>query len=297
MQVLRETASAKVNLTLEILGVRPDGYHELTSLVAFATDAADTLTLTPGDGVSLVVDGPEADRLDGDNLISKVAAAALSTNPKLTTGAFHLTKRLPVASGIGGGSADAAAALRLIAAVNAIEDPEAAFAALAAPLGADIPVCLGAGGRRAAFMTGIGEHVWRPSDRDLLPETGLPAVLVNPRVAVATGTVFKALGAVPLKAASTSSAIPPAPFADTSQLLAYLESRPNDLEAPARRLVPVIGEVLEVLRMLPGARVARMSGSGATCFALFDDEAHAARGAASLAAHQPEWWVVATSLR
>ena len=113
MPEFTECASAKINLTLEILGRRPDGYHELTSLVAFAADAADTLTLTPGPGISLVTDGPEAAGLDGENLIATVAAAARAANPRLTVGAFHLTKRLPVASGIGGGSADAAAALRL----------------------------------------------------------------------------------------------------------------------------------------------------------------------------------------
>ncbi len=296
MPVLSERASAKINLTLEILGRRPDGYHELVSLVAFAPDAADDLTLTPGPGISLVTDGPEAATLDGENLISKVAAAALAANPGLTIGAFHLTKRLPVASGIGGGSADAAAALRLIARINAIDDPEAAFSALAAPIGADIPVCLGAGGRRAAFMSGIGERVWRPAEAGLLPAGGIPAVLVNPRVGVATGPVFTALAAAPLDDAPKAALSAPAPFSNTAELVAYLDDHPNDLEPPARRIAPVIGEVLDALTALPGARAARMSGSGATCFAIFDDHAGADAARANLAARHREWWAVATFL-
>lgn len=296
MPEFTERASAKINLTLEILGRRPDGYHELTSLVAFAADAADTLTLTPGPGISLVTDGPEAAGLDGENLIATVAAAARAANPRLTVGAFHLTKRLPVASGIGGGSADAAAALRLIARANAIEDPESAFSALAAPIGADIPVCLGAGGRRAAFMSGIGERVWRPVNGELLPGDGIAALLVNPRVGVATGAVFKALAAAPLEDAPKAARSTPAPFEDTSELVSYLDDRPNDLEAPARRIAPVIGEVLDALTALPGARAVRMSGSGATCFAIFDDHASAEAAAERLATRDRGWWAVATLL-
>lgn len=292
------TAPAKINLTLEIRGRRADGYHQLESLVAFAIDAADDVSLRPGPGFSLTVEGPEAGELSGENLIARVAHAIGKARPDLTIGAFRLTKRLPVASGIGGGSADAAAAIRLIAAVNDIADPHAEFARLAATLGADIPVCIGGGGRKAAFMWGIGDEVWRPDGARLLPAGGLAAVLVNPRVAVSTAAVFKALGAGPLE--EGESAVPepelPPPLDDLDAVLAYVGDRANDLEAPAIGIAPVIAEVLETLSGLAGARLARMSGSGATCFALFDDLETAIAGASDLRTKCPGWWVAATRL-
>ncbi len=290
-------APAKINLTLEIRGRRADGYHELESLVAFAIDAADDVSLRPGTGFSLIVDGPEARELSGENLIARVAHAIGEARPDLTIGAFRLTKRLPVASGMGGGSADAAAAIRLIAAVNGIADPHVAFARLAAPLGADIPVCIGGGGRKAAFMWGIGDEVWRPDGAGLLPAGGLAAVLVNPRVAVPTAAVFKALGADRLEEGeATAPAPPPPPLGDVDAVLAYVRERLNDLEAPAIRTAPVIAEVLETLKGLAGARLARMSGSGATCFALFDDLEMAIARASELRQQCPGWWVAATRL-
>jgi 4-diphosphocytidyl-2-C-methyl-D-erythritol kinase len=290
------TAPAKINLTLEIRGRRADGYHQLESLVAFAIDAADDVSLRPGPGFSLTVEGSEAGELSGENLIARVAHAIGDARPDLTIGAFRLTKRLPVASGIGGGSADAAAAIRLIAAVNDIADPHAEFARLAATLGADIPVCIGGGGRKAAFMWGIGDEVWRPGGARLLPAGGLAAVLVNPRVAVSTAAVFKALGAGPLEEDESAAPELPPPLDDLDAVLAYVGDRANDLEAPAIGIAPVIAEVLETLSGLAGARLARMSGSGATCFALFDDLETAIAGASDLRTKFPGWWAAATRL-
>jgi 4-diphosphocytidyl-2-C-methyl-D-erythritol kinase len=290
------TAPAKINLTLEIRGRRADGYHQLESLVAFAIDAADDVSLRPGPGFSLTVEGSEAGELSGENLIARVAHAIGDARPDLTIGAFRLTKRLPVASGIGGGSADAAAAIRLIAAVNDIADPHAEFARLAATLGADIPVCIGGGGRKAAFMWGIGDEVWRPGGARLLPAGGLAAVLVNPRVAVSTAAVFKALGAGPLEEGESAAPELPPPLDDLDAVLAYVGDRANDLEAPAIGIAPVIAEVLETLSGLAGGRLARMSGSGATCFALFDDLETAIAGASDLRTKFPGWWAAATRL-
>jgi 4-diphosphocytidyl-2-C-methyl-D-erythritol kinase len=290
------TAPAKINLTLEIRGRRADGYHQLESLVAFAIDAADDVSLRPGPGFSLTVEGSEAGELSGENLIARVAHAIGDARPDLTIGAFRLTKRLPVASGIGGGSADAAAAIRLIAAVNDIADPHAEFARLAATLGADIPVCIGGGGRKAAFMWGSGDEVWRPGGARLLPAGGLAAVLVNPRVAVSTAAVFKALGAGPLEEGESAALELPPPLDDLDAVLAYVGDRTNDLEAPAIGIAPVIAEVLETLSGLAGARLARMSGSGATCFALFDNLETAIAGASYLRTKCPGWWAAATRL-
>lgn len=309
-----ELAPAKVNLSLTIRGRRPDGYHELESLVAFsAPPAADRVTLEPGHPYALEIEGPEAAGLSADapadlsagpagrNLISRAVHAAIAAHPSLRLGRFRLTKVLPIASGIGGGSADAAAALRLLARLNDITDPERAFSGLAAPIGADIPVCIGGRDKRslfqhAAFMWGIGEHVWRPPKGDLLPADGVPAILANPRIAVATGAVFEALSA-PDRAPGDMPPARPEPLRDVAAVCAYLEPRPNDLEAPAISIAPEIADVLAALRGLPGARLVRMSGSGATCFALFDEASAAAEGAAKVAASQPNWWIAATTLR
>jgi len=298
METIEELASAKVNLTLRVLGRRRDGYHELESLVAFATDAADRLTFTPGPPLSVETTGPEASSIDGANLVATMIDAVLREHPALSVGAFHLEKNLPVAAGIGGGSADAAAALRALARANNITDPEAAFGVLAARFGADIPVCIGGGGRAAAFMSGVGEIVWRPPSGSLLPPDGLSALLVNPRVAVATGPVFETLDAPLLSAARAPGASPEPPptFADAQACLDYLDASGNSLEAPASRIAPVIGDVLGHLRALPGCRLARMSGSGATCFGLFDDMEVAQRAHELLASKTAGWWIAASRL-
>lgn len=292
--VIRERAPAKINLTLEVLGRRPDGYHELLSLVAFARDAGDSLILAPGSDLHLEVYGPEATAIDGANLIITVAEAIRRSAPAIQTGIFRLEKHLPVASGIGGGSADAAAAIRAIARLNEISDPAATFADLAAGIGADIPVCIGGSGEQAAIMSGIGERVWRPVGAPLLPPDGLAALLVNPRVPVPTGAVFQALAAPELPDAPEPRA--PVPFASPADCLAYIAASRNDLEVPAITIAPAIAEVLGALRKLPACRFARMSGSGATCFALFEKIADARSAGDTLRRKHPDWWIKATRL-
>lgn len=284
---LSELAPAKVNLTLRILGRRADGYHELESLVAFAS-FADRLTLRPDAPLSLSVDGPTAVQAGAvaDNLVLKAARAAAQRIPGLRLGAFHLTKSIPAGGGLGGGSSDAAAALRLLAQANdlAIDDPRFAAAALAT--GADIPVCLDP---RPRVMRGIGEALSAPI---ALP--ALPAVLIGPGFPLATKEVFSALGlaAGERRGEPAADAIP----REREALLAWVGDRGNDLEPAALRLAPAIGDVLGALRGLPGCRLARMSGSGTTCFGLFDTPEDATSAAARLAAMRPDWWVSPTAL-
>lgn len=301
-------APAKVNLTLHVLGRRPDGYHELESLVVFA-GIHDRLTLAPGPELSLSVDGPTAGAAGpaGDNLVIRAARALAARRPALALGAFHLVKRLPAAAGIGGGSSDAAAALRLLAELNGLglDDPDVAAAARAT--GADVPVCLDP---RARTMRGAGEDVGPPLD---LPP--LFAVLVNPGVAVPTSAVFRRLGLAPGQrreapirddhpAAAMShggEASPgcsaPLATAGTSEAISTLAAARNDLEPPALALAPEIGAALAALRSAPGCRLARMSGSGATVFGLFGDCHEAARAARAIGAAEPGWWVRPTLFR
>ncbi|MBX9773347.1 MAG: 4-(cytidine 5'-diphospho)-2-C-methyl-D-erythritol kinase [Xanthobacteraceae bacterium] len=286
-----ERAPAKINLTLRVVGRRADGYHELESLVVFA-GVGDTLTFTPGRALALTVDGPTAAASGSidDNLVVKAARALAERVENLKLGRFMLVKRLPVAAGIGGGSSDAAAALRLIARANriALDDPRLMEAARVS--GADVPVCLVP---RPRLMRGIGEILSEPL---ALPK--LPAVLVNPRVAVPTRDVFAALRA-PLEARGG-----PTRGADfearrrwkATDLVETLAGEPNDLEAPAIALAPAIAQVLSDLRALRGCRLARMSGSGATCFALFATAPAAAAAARALRGRHPAWWVRATKL-
>ena len=279
-----EKAPAKVNLTLRVLGRRADGYHELESLVAFA-GVGDALTFAPGDALTLTVSGPTAPAAgdSADNLVLKAARALAERIAGLTLGRFGLSKRLPVAAGLGGGSADAAAALRLLAQANgiALDDPRLMQAAQAT--GADVPVCLDP---RPRLMRGVGDVLSAPLD---LPR--LFAVLINPGVAVSTREVFAALNLPP--------AAPPAPAgppAAPSALLAEIASGRNDLEQPAIELEPMIADVLSVLNKLPGCRLARMSGSGATCFGLFETNAAASAAARTVRVGYPQWWVRATVL-
>ena len=279
-----EKAPAKVNLTLRVLGRRADGYHELESLVAFA-GVGDALTFAPGDALTLTVSGPTAPAAgdSADNLVLKAARALAERIAGLTLGRFALSKRLPVAAGLGGGSADAAAALRLLAKANgiALDDPRLMQAAQAT--GADVPVCLDP---RPRLMRGVGDVLSAPVD---LPR--LFAVLINPGVAVSTREVFAALNLPP--AAPPAQARPrPAP----SALLAEIASGRNDLEQPAIELKPGIADVLSVLNKLPGCRLARMSGSGATCFGLFETNAAATAAARTVRVGYPQWWVRATVL-
>ena len=279
-----ERAPAKINLTLHVLGRRADGYHDIESLVVFA-GVGDVLTFTPGAALALAVSGPTAAAAGdvADNLVLSAARALAERVERLTLGRFALSKRLPVAAGLGGGSADAGAALRLLAGANAIacDDPRLMQAARAT--GADVPVCLDP---RARLMRGIGDILSAPL---ALPR--LFAVLVNPGVAVSTRDVFAAFNLPPAQPVAQSGA-PPA----RAELLAEIAAGRNDLEGPAIELEPVIADVLGVLRKLPDCRLARMSGSGATCFGLFDSSAAANAAARTLRVGYPAWWVRATVL-
>ncbi len=278
---LRDIARAKVNLTLKVLGRREDSYHELESLVAFA-EAGDVLELAPKASLSLSTEGPFAEALGGENLVLAAAGMAKALRPNLELGHFRLRKDLPVAAGLGGGSADAAAALRLIARANGDALTKADCGALAVALGSDVKVCLES---RPALMTGRGEKVTAVPG---FPECAV--VLANPRLPLATGPVYGALRAPPL-AAPPEAAEPPDFGADFEALVAYVEARGNDLERAAAALLPKIKEVLAALSGLDGVRVARLSGSGPTCFGLFATYGEAARGAEALANSHPSWWI------
>jgi 4-diphosphocytidyl-2-C-methyl-D-erythritol kinase len=288
MPALVEEGRAKVNLTLRVIGRRVDGYHDLESLVAFA-DCADRLTLAPGPALKLNTTGPLAGDCGetSDNLVLRAALLLAERVPGLTLGEFTLDKVLPVAAGIGGGSADAAAALRLLAQLNglALDDPRLLEVALLT--GADVPVCLVS---RASDMTGVGESLLPLA----LPK--MPCVLVNPRVAVATKDVFAALGlrnGELLVGASDVFRSPAWPEAGASveDWVEALAENSNDLEAPAMRIQPVIGEVLSALNASNGAWLARMSGSGATCFAIYENTPEAERASRKILVDHPTWWV------
>ncbi len=266
-------AQAKVNLSLHITGRRDDGYHLLDSLVAFA-DMGDHLTLTPGDALSIEVTGPFASGVPNDarNLVWQAAEGAG------WTGHIKLAKNLPHGAGIGGGSSDAAAVLNVLSA-QGIEAPEG----LALSLGADVPVCVRG---RATRMRGIGED---------LSEVELPqlhALLVNPGVHVPTGAVFAGLTC--RNNAPMPDKLPT--FKGPADCAAWLSEQRNDLELPAIQTAPVVDRVLSDLRATADALMARMSGSGATCFALYPTKKAAHMAAYDLGTEQAEWWCYAATL-
>lgn len=305
---VRIDAPAKINLFLHVVGRRPDGYHLLESLVAF-TEVGDTLEFWPQDAVSLETVGPFADALALEDMATGgIAAGALHDQPhglenlilkaarrlaQLTgshAGAhIRLTKNLPVAAGIGGGSADAAAALTGLARLWGVSVPRKELMNVAEELGADVPVCLDG---RPSLVTGIGEG--------LTPLGGLPAlpiVLVNPRRPVSTGACFRAVAG----GYSQPGAADPDSFADccgdAGALNALLADRGNDLMAPAREVEPAVASVLDALAAAPGAILTRMSGSGATCFALFETAVAADLASDRLSCRHSDWWVASTVLR
>ena len=289
MPALIEDARAKVNLSLRVVGRRVDGYHDLESVVAFA-DCADRLGFTPGSVLSLTTSGPLAGDCGetADNLVLKAAQLLGEHVPDLRLGDFTLDKLLPVAAGIGGGSADAAAALRLLAQANglAVDDPR--LIEVAQLTGADVPVCLAS---RACVMTGVGDTLLPLC----LPK--LPCVLVNPRVPVATRDVFEALGLrngellVGAADVFLQDRGWPEAGASLEDWVEALAASCNDLEAPATRIAPVIGDVISALSATNGAWLTRMSGSGATCFAIFENTADAQRAAQKIQLDRPLWWV------
>jgi 4-diphosphocytidyl-2-C-methyl-D-erythritol kinase len=285
---LVENAPAKVNLTLRVLGRRPDGYHEIESLVVFAA-FGDRLSLSPGSELALDVSGPSAAQAGegADNLVLKAARALAAAIPGIGLGQFHLEKRLPVAAGLGGGSSDAAAALRLLALANGLSASDPRFYAAARATGADVPVCLDPQPR---VMRGIGEILSEP-----LPLPQLPAVIVNPGVAVATKDVFARWRPAAAQNPLLDTAVL-TKTADVGSLLRLVAAQSNDLEAPAIAIAPAIAEVLAALPAFAGCALARMSGSGATCLALFDSVAEAQTAAAALERKYPHWWVRASVL-
>ena len=285
---LATRAPAKINLTLHVLGRRADGYHDLESLVAFA-GTGDELRLEPGSDLTLKVEGPTAPLAgsDADNLVLKAARLLAERIEGLALGAFHLTKRLPVAAGIGGGSSDAAAALRLLARLNGLPLSHPAVREAARLTGADVPVCLEP---RARMMRGAGEELGPP-----LGMPRLPVVLANPRVPVETPSVFRALGLQPGEVLQ-GARHPVVDAASQAALLGVLRHTRNDLEPPARRIQPLIGDALGLLSGTKGCRLARMSGSGATVFGLYDDDESAAEAARAIRRERRGWWVKATGL-
>ena len=282
--MIRVGAPAKLNLYLHVTGRRADGFHELDSLVTF-TALADTLEIAPADTLDLTVTGPFADALGtGDNLATRAAAALAQRLGRSADVQITLDKRIPVAAGLGGGSADAAAVLRGLARLWRLGREHAGdLQETALGLGADVPVCIHS---RAANMAGIGEDLSRAPQ---LPPCGV--LLVNPGVPVPTGPVFAARRG-PFSAACRLHEEPQGAPA----LAALLRSRRNDLERPALERVPEIGLVLARLAEAPGCLLARMSGSGGTCFGLFEDEAAAAGAAGAIARDHPTWWVKPTRL-
>jgi 4-diphosphocytidyl-2-C-methyl-D-erythritol kinase len=286
---LHRFAPAKINLYLHVTGQRSNGYHELDSLVSFAS-IGDGIAVSLSDKLTLEIAGLEANAFEGQdtskNLVMKAATALQGRYAVSDGAAITLTKELPVASGIGGGSADAAATLHALVDLWGLEPVPGELATLALDLGADIPVCMKG---RPQRMTGIGEIL---HDVPSMPSCHM--VLVNPRRSQSTPEVFAALHQAKWKPTRIYPAM--APDLDFLSLVADLKSRRNDLETPAIKLLPVISDILGSLETLPGCRLARMSGSGATCFGLFATEEEACVAAASLLGQNPDWWVKSARL-
>lgn len=282
--ILAEFAPAKVNLFLHVGPLRPDGFHPLSSLMVFA-DVGDRLRLEPSDRFGIVLDGPFAGHAPpgDDNLVARAASALFSrVGVEAPAARLTLSKQLPAGAGLGGGSADAAAVLRLLRRAMDLEVDDAALLEICAALGSDIPACLASA---PAIAEGRGE-VLSPA----APMPALSAVLVRPDAASPTGPVYRAFDDL---GSDASIDPPPAPaaFADAAQVVSYLERCRNDLEAPAVGLEPRIGEVLAALRNAPESLLVRMSGSGSACFALCPDADAATQLAGRLTTARPEWWV------
>jgi 4-diphosphocytidyl-2-C-methyl-D-erythritol kinase len=277
---LTETAYAKINLALHVRRRRQDGYHALETLFAFA-DFGDGLSAAPSAHLTLSLSGPFAAGLDAgpDNLVLRAAQALANAAGVAAAAALHLDKRLPVASGIGGGSADAAAALRLLNRLWDLDWPADRLAHLGRTIGADVPACV----RSATQLgEGVGEQL---TDVAIDGAAGCPVLLVNPGLAVSTATVFRAWDGVDRGALGTVAT------------LAELAGARNDLEAAACSLCPEIADVTTMLGSQPGTRLVRMSGSGATCFALFRDAESCAAASAAVGRARPDWWRASGQLR
>lgn len=276
VETLSETAFAKINLALHVRRRREDGYHELETLFAFV-DSGDSLACRPDEGLSLTIDGPFADELDNgpDNLVLRAARALGEANNIVPAMAFRLEKRLPVAAGLGGGSADAAAALRLLAEYWGLGPDQVRPMDVAASLGADVPACVLS---RTMRGEGVGDRLVAV-EADAL--SGLAVLLANPCIACPTGPVF-----------AHWDGVDRGPLNDAD----FMNAR-NDLAAPAMALHPVIGDVIAALEACKQVRLVRMSGSGATCFALFDYLGQAEAAAQAIVARYPNWWTMTGRLR
>lgn len=309
-KIYNETAWAKVNLTLSILGKREDGYHQLESLVVFA-GCGDELSFFPSNENNLSptnskfeldVTGPEALTIEGENLVETVGVhlftelSPFSALPLASKkiGDFHLKKQLPVAAGLGGGSADAAALLRLVKRFltdRGADFSDFDFVKFAQKFGADIPVCISS---VPAFMQGIGEIV-QPIKQ--MPK--IQMLLVNPRVTVSTASVFQAFNASPFQHEESQSDFDfcSLEFSSIGSVISTMERIPNDLLEPALKVAPKIGEVLNEIAQLDRCVISRLSGSGATCFGLFETEEDLQRAGAELRARFPKWWIKETFVR
>jgi 4-diphosphocytidyl-2-C-methyl-D-erythritol kinase len=277
---VRELAFAKLNLTLTVLGRRPDGFHDIESLVTFA-DLHDVIALEPGDDDSLSVAGPFARAIGSENILVRTLALLRDADPKLRLGSVRLDKALPVAAGLGGGSADAAALLRAVRHANPGHLQSIPWLDIAARLGADVPVCLE---QQPALMWGTGERMERVQR---LPS--LNALLVNPGLPLHTSDVFSALAAAPAPAGRSTPKLPD--LTRMSDLLDYMRARGNDLQPAVLGLLPVVAEVRAALNAQPGCLLAAMSGSGPTWFGIFADRGRTLDAAARIAGTQPGWWV------
>jgi 4-diphosphocytidyl-2-C-methyl-D-erythritol kinase len=284
--VIEAFAPAKINLFLHVGEKRGDGFHDLQSLVVFV-DVGDTLAFSPSPELTLTLHGPFASGLEAedDNLVLRAAQAlAKHTGRPAAKAAIRLMKQLPVASGIGGGSADAAAVLRGLTRLWALDLSWTELRAVAETIGSDVPVCVES---KASWMEGRGERVMPAAT---LPQ--MPMLVVNPGIAVSTAEVFRTLAT----RHGTGRINRATPLSSPRELIAFLTKTSNDLQAPAQQIAPVIGHVLDELSRMPGVELWRMSGSGATCFALFDDQNAAEMAQVALSHTHPDWWVRATRI-
>jgi len=290
MPAITEVARAKINLTLKVRGRRPDGYHELESLVVFATDLGDVVRLVPGEETGCIVRGPFAASIEGDNLVETALLRLAERAPQLRLGEVTLEKCLPVAAGIGGGSADAAALLRAVRFANGSLSASVDWAGIAASLGADVSVCFL---NRPALVTGMGERV-----EPVLELPRLHAALVNPLTPVPLGKsrrVFARLDVAPAPA-TLERAKPPGPFPHAPALVAYMAAEGNDLMAAALEVEPAIAQVRAALLATRDCKFAGLSGAGPTCYGIFATPEAAAAAREALRAAHPRWWIAATTL-
>lgn len=281
-----EFARAKINLTLRVLGRRADGYHLLESLIVFA-DVGDEVRFTPGAPSSVTMSGGSAGAITGSNLVDTTLERLAEADATLTLGGVEVVKALPIAAGIGGGSADAAAVLRAVRSANPTATVD--WHAIAASLGADVPVCFQ---DRSSFVWGVGEHI-EPAPH--LPR--LDAVLVCPLAAAPlekTRSVFRQLSVAPALHASKPAPLPR--FADANALIDYMRTVGNDLRAPAQAVLPLSAAAEAALAALPDCLYVSLSGAGPTSYGIFADASKAHAAAARLREQHPDWWIVPTTL-